>query len=63
MKLSEADTDRQPVPLVHRDANATFRVTNHPEQAIKLVPETKPLGEETETIVRTDTVVNVEEHR
>jgi len=27
------------------------------------VPETKPLGKPTETIVRTDTVVNVEEHR
>ena len=63
MRLSETDTDRQPVPLAHRDANATFRVTNHPEQAIKLVPEMKLLGEETETIVRTDTVVNVEEHR
>jgi len=63
MRLSETDTDRQPAPLEHRDANATFRVTNHAEQPIKLVPETKPLDKPTETIVRTDTVVNVEEHR
>lgn len=63
MRLSESDTDRQPVPLPHREANAQFRVTNHPTHSIKLVPESKPLGEETETIVRTDTVVNVEEHR
>jgi len=63
MKLSDTDTDRQPAPLEHRQANATFRVTNHPTHSIKLVPESKPLGDDTETIVATDTVVNVEEWR